>query len=60
MLEFGCTKEKGGDNSGAVIYLGSFCGLITFCADEPLAYLKKRRLDFMTINFVGGGDDNFY
>lgn len=38
MLEFGCTKEKGGDNSGAVIYLGSFCGLITFCADEPLAF----------------------
>ncbi len=60
MLEFGCTKENGGDNSGAVMYLGSFCGLMTFCADEPLAYLNKRRLDLMTINFVGGGDDSFY
>ncbi len=60
MLEFGCTNENGGDNSGAVMYLGSFCGLMTFCADEPLAYLNKRRLDLMTINFVGGGDDSFY
>jgi hypothetical protein len=60
MFEFGCTNENGGDNSGAVIYLGSFCGLMTFYPDEPLAYLNKRRLDLMTINFVGGGDDSFY
>ena len=47
MFVFGCTNENGGDNSGAVIYLGSFCGLMTFCCevDPALAYLKKRRLD---------------
>jgi len=49
ILEFGCTKENGGESNGAVMYLGSFYGLVACCT----FYREKARLDLMTINFVG-------